>query len=318
VLMYVLNVLAPIALIVVFGIGLRKGNFARPGFFREANRLVYWVGLPALLFQKTAGAQVELGVALRIFGVLLAGAGACLLLGFLLGRVLGFPRRSQASFMQGAYRGNLAYVGLPVILFSFAGLGDEGAREIEAIAVLAIAPLIPLYNVAAVLVLLWGRPAEARREGEGVGHIVFQVLTNPLLVACVAGLAWSLTGLGLPLILSRSLTVVGNLAMPLALLGIGASLTRRSVTGNLVGAAMASAIKLIAGPVVGYMLGRAIGLGPNELRIAMIYLACPTAIMSFVMAEQMGADSELSGSIVVLTTVLAFPVLALVLILTAG
>ena len=68
--------------------------------------------------------------------------------------------------------------------------------------------------------------------------------------------------------------------------------------------------------MVGYLVARWLGLSPIETRVALIYLACPTAAASYVMAQQLGSDDKLASSIIVVSTILAFPVLALSLWVT--
>jgi hypothetical protein len=140
------------------------------------------------------------------------------------------------------------------------------------------------------------------------------VATNPLVVACLAGLAYAYLGLPLPMVVDRSLAILGQMALPLALLSIGASLRVWAIREGGLAAAGASLIKVVIAPMAGFVIARWLGLGATELLITLLYLTMPTAVMSYVMAERMGADGSLAGSIVVLSTVLAMPALAVVLV----
>lgn len=304
----------------LLGTVLRATKFVPPVFFRETNRLVYWIGLPCLLFYQTAQITSQGGAAVRILAVLVIGVFVCLALGYLLGWVLNVPKPSMGAFVQGAYRGNLAFVGLPVILFTLESLGgatgDAAAlKEYASIAVLVLAPLIPIYNVVAIVVLTAGRGAGdhwLRR----LGAAGLRVLANPLVISCVGGGLFSLTRLALPTVLGRTLDSIGSITLPLALMGIGASLTVDGMRGGL-GRSLASAlIKVAAAPLAGWLVAGWMGLSPIETRLAMIYLATPTAAQSFVMAAQLGADEELTANIILLTVVLAIPALAVILLAT--
>ena len=59
----------------------------------------------------------------------------------------------------------------------------------------------------------------------------------------------------------------------------------------------------------------ALGLPPLHRFIVLIYLACPSAVASYVMAEAMGGDGRLAGSVVALTTIYSFLSLSTVLLL---
>jgi predicted permease len=312
---YVLNTLAPIFLVVLLGAALRWFRFAPDGFFRQLNRLVYYVGLPVLLFIKTAQARVGAGQALRVSLVMIGGLAACVAVAYAVGRLLRLPGPSLASFVQGAYRGNLVYVGLPIVLYALAGTLGDGDEALEARAVLALAPLVPLNNALAVLVLLLGQPDRGRSRLAAIGRLLVGVLTNPLLLGCVAGIAVSLAGWRVPLALRRTCSAVGGMSLPLALLALGAALAGRSLRGAVGPALVSSVIKVGVGPLAGYAIALAMGLGAADLRMALIYLACPTAVVSFLMAEQLDCDGPLASAVVVLTTLLSIASFSIVLLL---
>lgn len=310
--MIVINTLAPLVLIVALGAVLEHTRFAREGFFRQTNRLVFWVGLPCLLFYKTARPMDELGRALSVFLVLFAGMILCIGTGYAAAFFLRLSRKSIGTFVQGAFRGNLAYVGLPIVLFVM----QQNGADSDSIAFLVIAPLIPLYNAGAIFVLIAGRHGKGTPLSEQIRSILFRTLTNPLFLSVVAGLLWSCTGWDIPLFAGRTLDGIGQMCLPLALLGVGASLDFNSLRGRIGYAAASAAIKVGVAPLTGYCIGLLMGLTRGEMMIAMIYLACPTALASFVMAEQMDADHSLASSIIVMSILFALPGLSLILLLT--
>jgi predicted permease len=311
--MFVIDTIAPLALIVLLGAVLRRSTFASEDLFRQTNRLVFWVGLPCLLFSKTARPMQQGEAAVKVFVVLAAGMLACMLIGYLVGWALRLPRRSMGAFVQGAYRSNLAYLGLPIVLFALASANKGLTPGLEATAVLAIAPLIPLYNAIAVFVLLIGQDHVSGSRRKQARAILFRMLTNPLLLACVAGILYSQTGLELPVALGRTLAAVGQMALPLALLGVGASLNFKVLRGQWLPASAGALIKVAVAPLLGYALGRYFGLDRNEMLIALLYLGCPTAVVSYLMAQQLDGDSHLAAGIVVLTVILSLATLSVIL-----
>ena len=311
--MIVVNVLAPIFLLIGLGLFLRRQRFASEDFFRNLNRLIYWVALPALLFTKTATALPQLDAAVGIITALLGGMLVCIAAGYLLARQLGLDRRATAAFVQGAYRGNIAFVGLPVVLYALAAVG-QGTPEVDALVLLALAPVIPVYNVAAVIVLSGATPAEGRQGRQQLATVLRSIATNPLIIACVAGLAVAYSGVTLPEALTRTLDLLGEIALPGALLAMGASLRLRAIRTGGIAAGVASLVKVLVAPLAGYLVARAIGLTGPPLMIAMLLLAMPTAVASYVMAQNMGADDTLASSIVMVSTLLAIPVLSVILL----
>ena len=309
--MIVLHTLAPLVLIVALGLVLRRGGFMPAEFYRGMNRLVYWVGLPALLFDKTSHARGVGDQAMHVFLIMLAATLTCVALALVVGRLLRVRRRSLGAFVQGSYRGNLAYVGLAVVLFAF----GDGDSPWNAVAALGMAPMVPIYNLIAVVALTAGQDHHAGSPVARAWRVALRVITNPLLLACGAGLVVSLAGLELPLFARRTFQTVGQMALPLALLGIGASLSFHHLRAGWSQVTAASILKLVITPLLGAAAAWALGASPEATRIALVMLACPTAVVSYVMAEQLGADDRLAGGIVLLTTIASVGSLAAVLLL---
>ncbi len=309
--MIVIHTLTPLVLIVALGLVLRRSGFLPAAFYGGMNRLVYWVGLPALLFEKTSDARGVGGPAMQVFGIMLAGTLGCVALALGVGRLLRVQRRSLGAFVQGAYRGNLAYVGLAAVLFAF---GDPDSTW-NKVAALGMAPMVPIYNLMAVVALTAGQPHHGGSAAGRAGRTAFRVVTNPLLLACAAGLAVSLGGLALPLFARRTLETIGQMALPLALLGIGASLNFHHLRAGWLPVSAASGLKVVVAPLLGAVAAWGLGASPEATRIALLMLACPTAVVSYVMAEQLGADDRLAGGIVLLTTIASVGSLAAVLLL---
>ncbi len=232
--MYVLNTLVPLLAVVGLGIYLRRIRFLTPPTVRDTNRLLYWVALPAMLFSETATAQIQGDAVLRVFLTLCGGMLVAILLGYALARLLRVPRTALGAFVQGGYRGNLAYVGLPVVLFALTNASGVVASDQRALAVVAMGMLTPLYNLSAVVVLLTARPKDAETQtGREIRRILLAILSNPLVLSCTAGLLFALLPWELPPIVARTFSTVGQMSTPLALLGIGASLTLTALRHNL-------------------------------------------------------------------------------------
>lgn len=314
--MYVVEILGPIILVMALGTALRASRFATEEFFTQTNRLVYWIGLPSLLFLKTATARPELGAAASILAVLLIGMAACIAAGYLVGWRMGLGRAPLASFVQGAYRSNLAYVGLPIVLYALAAAGKD-TPQAESLALLAIAPLVPVYNVVAVVVLQAGGGNSMGTRRLDRRELARGIATNPLIISCALGVLFAYTGLTLPLFIQRTLDAIGQMALPLALLAIGATLRLDAVRAGGRAATVSALIKVAFAPLAGLLAARLMGLEIVQAEIALLYLAMPTAVASYVMAERLGADSMLSSSIVALSTILA-PLSLSIILVAAG
>jgi len=298
--MFIINSIAPIFLLIALGKILERTGFLPEAFFKSLNRFVYWLALPAMLISKISSATLELDTIYKIVSLFTLGTLLSLLLAWSVSRFLKLPAPSTGSFIQGSFRGNGAFVGLPVIVYTLADMFPQA----ETLGTVVLAPVVVFFNVLSVAVLLhYG--TEKRSAGSSALTFLGQMIKNPLLMSCVIGIALNLLGINLPVFLNRSLEALGRSSLPLILMSIGAGLEFQRLKGAASPSLIASVIKVIITPAIGFMLAGYFGLGTAEKMIAIFYLACPTAGMSYIMADVMGNDATLAGRIVALSTLLS-------------
>ncbi|HLP07151.1 MAG TPA: AEC family transporter [Opitutaceae bacterium] len=307
--MPVLAIVLPVFLVVALGVVLTRSRFLSAALIGELNRVTYFVGLPAFLFSSISSATLGGGRALVVFGVM--GGATLLVLGaaFVVAKLRRVPAESVGSFLHASIRGNLAYVGLPVISLALAA---RGGSAVWPVALLAMAPLTVIANVLGVLLLLVGHG----KPGPGaLRTLLWQLASNPLLIASLAGVLCAAAGVRLPVWLAQAIAVTGQMALPLALLCIGGTLVTIPLRGKRTHALIASMLKVGVAPLLGWPLARWIGLGPEETLIALLFLATPTAAASFTLAGKLGGDEALAASSVVISTALSILSLSAVLAL---
>jgi len=307
--MHIINTLTPVFLIIILGAVLKRTGFVTDQLLAGLNRLVYWVGLPVLLFYAVAVASYDFHSAGKTFIVVFIGMLGSIVVGYIAAYILKVPVASIGTFVQGAFRGNLMYIGLPIIIYSFVGSSQSG--RMENIAALVLGFIVPFYNIAAVIVLLAG---QHKIDKHIFGKIFRPVVTNPFFIACVTGLVYSAAGFPIPLLLGRTFDAVGRMALPLALIAIGGTLAESKVVViGSVPAFVCSLVKIAVTPLIGFVFAFLLHLGGGETRVALIYLACPTAVVSFVFAEQLKGDSKMAAAVVFISTVLSVFSLGIVL-----
>jgi predicted permease len=308
--MQVVDTVVPILSILALGAALARFGFLERRFIDELNRLVFWVGIPCFVVHSLAVAEAPASGSLGVTGALAVTTLAAVPVGFGLAALLGLERRLHGTFVQASFRGNLAFVGIPVLMYA-AG-GDDA--DLRARAVLVLAPTMLLYNSLAVVVLL----SSARPAGDGahgLRTIGREIGTNPLILSCLAGLLVSASPVPLPTSLLRALGSVGEIAVPLALLCIGATLATTRLEGRVGAAVAAAALKVAAVPLLALVAARWFSLDDEGLRILLVYAACPAASSSYIMAVKMGGDGALASAALVVSTVLSAVALSLVVAL---
>lgn len=306
--MQVLNVLAPVFLMIALGAVLQRSAFVSEHFLKEANRVTYWLGLPALLFSQLVDSFHRVGGAgLMLIAMLVATAGV-IVAGYLAARLLRVPAAAAGTFVQGGFRGNLAFVGLPII-FSLPDTTLAWGVSVRTAAIITVAPMMVFYNTAAVCVLLVSQHTPGWAM---VKPLLRQLATTPPLLATFAGMGFALAGWTLPAALDKTFNALGEMALPLGLLGVGGSLVTVKLGASWRAPLASALLKTMLSPLLGWVVGRALGIGEMEMKVLLILLACPTAIVSYTMALEMKGDEPLaSGTIVlsVLTSVVSLAVI---------
>lgn len=281
---------APVFLVLALGRGLRQVGVVDAGFVERSSRVVFHVGLPALIFRsvaKTAWHEVYASgpAAVVVLTTLAVFVSAWVV------AVAAVGRGGRGAFVQAAFRGNSAVFGLAVMASLM------GAAAVPKASFL-LAFLMPLYSVLAVVCLSFADPACF-----SWGRAVRQVGLNPIFLASVLAVPFSLGWVVLPGLLDRTLEVLAGLALPLALLGLGAGLEAGRLRRRWGVLAGVMAMKLVVSPLVAVALARWWGLSAAETGMLFVMAAAPTAVASFPMAVAMGGDTELSAAAVVSTTV---------------
>jgi predicted permease len=303
----VLTSILPVCLLMVLGAGLYRSGFLPEAFFGHLNRLGFWILLPCLLFSTIAKAPEQAGgIGLQIGLLLCACAVAVTPLAWLTAKAMKLPDGSVRALTQAAMRGNLAYTALPILIYTFGEKTPEAS-----IAAFALAPTIPFYNFWAVLILAHTKERRSKR----IASTLVTILRNPLIIGCGLGIFFMKTGLPLPAYLFKVTEELGRAALPCALLALGAGLTPASLRVSVRPALAAASLKLLAMPLLGFLFARAAGFEGHTLLIALLYSASPCAVTSYVMADQMGADKQLAGSAIALSTLLCLPIMFFILLL---
>jgi predicted permease len=290
---FTINIIAPVFLIIALGFVIKKIGVINENFVAITSKFVFNVSLPAFIFMKISA--LDLTAALDIKQIIFIYSGTlivyCII--WIISSLFIKDGRDLSVFVQGAYRSNYAIVGLAIIANLF---GEEGLGK----ASLILAFLLPFYNVLAVVILTV--PMRKIRKLNFLSTI-YEVMLNPLIIAVIISLPFSYFKLELPSMLFTAGNFLADVALPLALIGIGGSLNIENIKLASTLAFSSSILKIIVVPVVLTFFSYLFGYRALDLGIMFILFACPTAIVSFIMAEAMGCNSKLAGNIVVISTI---------------
>ncbi len=280
-----LLLLPDFALIVVGWLICRHTPLNRP-VWDGAERLVYYVLFPALLFTSILRNPTSLGSALPLAASGLTIVAVGVAAAYALRAWPGVDARLHASGAQTAFRFN-SYVALAM---AERLAGTQGV----AWTALIMSVCVPLCNVAAVWPL-------ARHGGQGY---LRELARNPLILATVSGLLCNLLGLRLPALADTTLARMGAAALPLGLMAVGAGLQFGALREGPKLAAALMSIRHLLLPAVALVLVMLTALPSGQQAIVMAFAAMPTASSAYVLAVRMGGHGAYTAGLVTLSTLI--------------
>jgi len=278
-LLQVLEIVAP-----VFGLAFVGFVWARLGFdFNIAfvTRLSMTVSLPALLFSVLSGIEIDPAAFRDLALASLVVYGVIGLVTLLMVWAAGLERR---VFWAPILFGNTGNVGLPVALFAYgqAGLAD-------AMIVFAVMAVLS-FTVGIWMVTGRGSPAEA--------------LKQPIVYAAVLGLAFTSQGWTLPAVVDETLTLLGQIAIPMMLLTLGVAVAQLDVRD--VGRALwLSVAKFAVCALAAFATAAAFGLATVPTGALVLQAVMPVAVTSYMLAARYDARPDAVAGLVVISTLVS-------------
>ncbi|MCL2360268.1 MAG: AEC family transporter [Defluviitaleaceae bacterium] len=293
--LFSINAVAPLFAVLFLGYILKKTGFLSDGFVATGNKVVFYVALPASLFMSVytvdVGELLDLRFAAFAVGVSLVGfIGIWAISAFFIK-----DKPALGAFAQGAFRGNFAFLGMP-LLINLAG--EVG----EARAALIMAFVLPVYNVCTVLIL-------AATSGNGkkveLKSILRTIATNPFIIAILLAFGIQLLNIEIPFAVARTIGYPANMATALALICLGAGMSFQGFDSKFKYALIASLVKVIVLPIIFVAAGYMMGFRGHDIAAILILGGIPSAIAGYAMVVQMGGDRYIAGTIVVISTFLS-------------
>lgn len=298
--------IAPILVLILLGYGLKRIKFLSEESWAGMEKLTYFILLPALLI-RTLGKQTLTGAPWPSMLVVLSGTLITAALVLILLRRMRTKENGATftSIFQGGVRFN-TYIALSVAQGLF---GSEGL----ALSAVAAGFMIVLANLLCISVfVLWGKNSIS-----GITPFIREVVRNPLIIGCAIGWFLSLSGIGLTELSVDILDIIAQAALPFGLLAVGAALKPELIRGHLGSIATSSLAQFALKPLMAALLISLTGLTGIAASVLVIFFMTPTATSGYILARQLGGDTETMASIITFQTLFAFvvmPVIALILL----
>jgi predicted permease len=290
-----ISTILSVLLLVVVGHLIKMRAFVPVSFWDGLSKICYWILFPGLLFNLTSTASLSAAFILPFCLTLFIAATVMVIYGFLAGRLIGANGPTTSSLVQAGLRHN----GFLMLAFVQGAFG-VAALEIGAI---AVAVLVPISNIFAVVIIFLLRQGD---QDANLGRaITAELARNPLMGAIILGGIVNFLSIPVPDFITGAANILGNAALPMLLLCVGASIRISALRAHSAALVLAVLAKLLVLPVVMMVVGITLGLDKDVLLVLVVLAAVPTATSSFTLAQELGGDAPLMAEIITVQTLVA-------------
>ena len=287
------NAVIPVVLLVGFGYFLKRQGYFSKATITPLNKLCFDLLLPIVTFNNIR--KINLNEVFDLRFVLYA-AGSILAAIFLLVVIVPLfekDKKKQGVIIQGIFRSNFVMLGIPLSSY----IAGENSVVLASMLIMVI---IPVFNAAAVILLsIYGGCTVNKKR------LITDVLKNHMIIASALGIIVSLLHPPIPHFLDKSLTDIGKVGSVFPIIVLGAMLDFSKLSANFKNLLITVMGKLIGMPLIFITSAVYLGFSSNEIVALVALYGSPTAVISAVMAEQLGCDHELAAQVVVFSTVIS-------------
>ncbi len=288
------NAIAPIFILMLIGYSLKKLKVADKKTFDSINKIGFKVFLPVLVFYNIYKTEIDDVLNVKLIWFSIIGIFAVFVVGYFAVLVLTKDNAKRGVMLQGFFRSNFVLLGMPLVEYIY----GEGAGGLTSV---LLGIIIPVFNVLAIIALVRFCGGQGKMN---IGQVLKGIITNPLIIGCIVGLAVVLTGLKLPALLEESVKDISSVATPLAIIVLGAEFEYSTIKESLKELLITVGARLIFIPLVMLTVAVMLGFMGEALVCILITFASPMAVSSFTMAQQMGGDEHLAAHMVIMSSAL--------------
>ncbi|GAB4301075.1 MAG: AEC family transporter [Desulfuromonadia bacterium] len=297
----IFDALVPVLGMIVAGFLIQRTTFLPPTFWPSAEKLTYYLLFPSLLIHNLANRSMEklpwLEILLTVEGTVIVSA-VIVTIWWRMNRAM--SGAVFTSMFQGGVRFN-TFAALAVVENL---LGADGLF----VAAVAAGFMIILINVLCVGAFSLAVPQKGRVTP---GRVAIDLLKNPLIIGCLAGVLVNVSGVKLPAAVDGLFSIAGRAAFPIGLMAVGAAYRPENLMLHLHPLLVSSGLQFVIKPVAAFLLARWTGLSGIAASVAVILFSVPTAPSAFILSRQMGGDHESMAAIITAQTVISFVTLPL-------
>ena len=296
-----LDVILPVFLVIGFGYAVVRANLLSEPAVDGLMRFAQNFAVPCLLFRSIAhldlSAAYDPGLMTSFYTGAFAGFFACFF-----GAMLVF-RRAMPDAVSIGFAGlfsNSLLLGLAITERAYGTAALQGNYAIISLH----APMLYGFGIA---LMEW-----ARTRGHGLSgpallrQIARAILSQSLVIGILLGFAVNLAGNPLPGFFWSGIDMLAGAAIPVALFGLGGTLVRYRIEGDIGPVVLVTFASLIVHPGIAWGLGRLVfHLETPALRSAVMTAAMAPGVNAYLFAHMYGVGKRVAASAVLVATALS-------------
>ncbi len=301
----IMSKLVILTIYIAVGYAARKLKILSEEFTDGIVKLLLFISLPALI----------LNIFLTSFDRNMIGQGIAMLvisfaiyivstpIGYITARAMRLKRNQIGVTAFAVTFPNYTFIGIPVLTSI---LGD---RVLMNASFGNLACSISVYTIGMLTISKFGTEAKG-----GLRLMADRMVKMPVNYALLGGLILALLNVNPPEPITDTLNGLANLTTPMAMIYIGATLTKndpREILGDW-RVYITAAMRLLVIPLVIYLIGRIFIKDPVFLNTIVIGAAIPTASFCALFAREYGGDEVLASKYIFISTLLCLVTIPLV------
>jgi len=284
----VVSILFPVFALVF--VGYLVGRYIKPDF-RPINRINMDVFTPALVFSSLVSMPIDMGQV----PLLLAAIIAVVIPGVVMIPIAKLSRLSFKTWAPPHMFRNSGNLAIPLFTYTFGELALPSA-------VLLFVVSACLHISLGVMLLSSGNPLK-------------QIIKMPIFLSATLALVINLSGVSVWNPLYEATALLGQAAVPVMLLSLGAQMLNLRLSGLKVGL-MCTLQSLVTGAVAFAIIYWLIPLPTMQLQMMVLFTMLPPAVMNYLFAERLNIEPMTVASMVLFGNFFSIITLPLLLMFT--
>ncbi len=307
----VLSTVVPVFALIGIGFLAGRSRYLSDAAIKGLPEFVFRIAMPVMLFRTIGTSQVPEAPAASILAMFFGAVGVVWIAMALWTRLI--LRRGQgdasALCMASAFA-NSVMMGLPIALSHF------GPTAAPIVALVIMCDTAAMWFAATVHL--------ASTEGAGddgiatvIATLAWRLATNPIILGCAAGLVWRITGVTMPPLADRVVTMLAQAAVPGALVALGLALNSYGLAGQVGAVSAITFLKMLVMPTAAWLLGTyVLGLPKLEVGVITTLAAMPVGANAYLFAAAYDRQpAAVSGAIAATTPIALITVSALLILI---